>query len=56
MDVRSDTADVMSYIKWCDVLKNGCDVIQRRSDVMNRVFVVSKNMILDVINCECDGI
>ena len=24
-----------------DVLKNGCDVIQRRSDVMNRVFVVS---------------
>ena len=41
MDVRSDTADLMSYIKWCNVLKNECDVIQRRSDVMNRVYVVS---------------
>ena len=25
MDVRSDTADLMSYIKWCDVLKKECD-------------------------------
>ena len=45
MEVRSDTVvsfrHFMSYIKWCDFLKNGCDVIQRRSDVMNRVFVVS---------------
>ena len=41
MDVRSDTVDLMSYIKWGDVLKSGCDVIQRRSDVMNRLFVVS---------------
>ena len=41
MEVTSDRVDLMSYIKWCDVLKNGCDVIQRRSDVMNRVFVVS---------------
>ena len=41
MDVRSDAADLMSYIQWCDVLKNGCDVIQRRSDDMNSVFVVS---------------
>ena len=47
MDVRSDTADLMSYIMCCDVLKNECDVIQRRSDVMNRVFVVSQNMICD---------
>ena len=41
MDVRSDTVDLMSYIKWCDVLKNGCDVIERRSDVMNAVCVMS---------------
>ena len=41
MDVRSDTVDLMSYIKWCDVLKSGCDVIQRISDVMNRVSVVA---------------
>ena len=41
MEARSDTVDLMSYIKWCDVLKSGCDVIEKRSDVMNRVFVVS---------------
>ena len=50
----SDTVDLMSYIKWSDVLKNGCDVIQRRSDVMNAVFVMSCNMIISVIKCECD--
>ena len=34
MDVRSDRVDMMldivdltSYIKWCDVIKSGCDVI-----------------------------
>ena len=27
MDVRSDTVDLMSYIKWCDALKSGCDVV-----------------------------
>ena len=41
MDVRSDTVDLMSYIKWCDVLKSGYDVIERRSDVMNAVYVIS---------------
>ena len=56
MDVRSDTVALMSSIKWCDVLKSGCDVIQRRSDVMNSLFEVSENMIIDVINCECDVI
>ena len=40
VDVRSDTVDLISYIKWCDVLKSGCDVIERRSDVMNAVFVM----------------
>ena len=54
MDAISDTVDLMSYIKWCDVLKNGCDVITRRSDVMNAVFVMSCNMIIDVIKCECE--
>ena len=46
--------DLMSYIKWCDVLKSGCDVIYRRSDDMNAVFVMSCNMIIDVIKCGCD--
>ena len=46
--------DLMSYIKWCDVLKSECDVIERRSDVMNAVFVMPCNMIIDVIKCECD--
>ena len=41
VDVRSDTEDLMSYIKWCDVLKSGYDVIERRSDVMNAVYVMS---------------
>ena len=41
MDVRSDTVDLMSYTKWCNVLKSGCDVIERRSDVMKEVFVMS---------------
>ena len=41
MDVRSDTVDLMSYVKWCDVLKSGCDAIERRSDVMNAVYVMS---------------
>ena len=52
MDVRSDTVDLMSYIKWCDVLKNGCDVIYRISDVMNAVFVMPKILRTDVINGE----
>ena len=41
MDVRSDTVDLMSYVKCCDVLKIGCDGIERRSDVMNAVCVMS---------------
>ena len=40
MDVRSDTVDLISYIKWCDVLKSGSGVIERRCDVMNAVFVM----------------
>ena len=39
MDVRSDTVGLISYIKLCDVLKSGCDVIER-SDVMNAEFVM----------------
>ena len=41
MDVRTDTVDLMSFIKWCDVLKSGCDVIEKRSDVMNAMYVMS---------------
>ena len=41
MDVRTDTVDLMSYIKWYDVLKSGYDVIERSSDVMNSVYVMS---------------
>ena len=41
VDVRTDTVDLMSYIKLCDVLKCGYDVIERRSDVMNSVYVMS---------------
>ena len=41
MDVKSDAVDLMSYITWCDVLKSGYDVIERRSDVMNSVYVMS---------------
>ena len=46
--------DLISYIKWCDVLKSGCDVTERRSHVMNAVFVMRKNMIINVIKCEYD--
>ena len=41
LHMRSVIVDLMSYIKWCDVLKSGCDVTERRSDVMNAVFVMS---------------
>ena len=40
MDVMSDTLDLIYYIKWCDFLKSGSDVIERSSDVMNVVFVI----------------
>ena len=29
VDVRKHTVDLMSYIKWCDVLKSGSDVIEK---------------------------
>ena len=38
--VRTDTVDLISYIKWCDVLKSGYDVIER-SVVMNFVYVMT---------------
>ena len=41
MVVRTDIVDLISYIKWIDVLKSGYDVIERRSDVMNSVYVMS---------------
>ena len=41
LDMSSDTVDLMSYKKWCDALKSGSDVIYRRTDVMNAVFVRS---------------
>ena len=40
VDVRSDTVDMISYIKCGDVLKRGFDVLERISDVMNSVFVM----------------
>ena len=40
VDVRTDRVDLMSYIKWCDVLKSGYDVIER-SVVMNFVNVMT---------------
>ena len=45
---------LISYIKGCDVLKSGCDVIERRSHVMNAVFVMRGNMIINVIKCKYD--
>ena len=41
MDVRKHTVELMSYIKWCDVLKSGYDVIERRFVVMNFVNVMT---------------
>ena len=41
VDVWTDRVDLMSYIKWCDVLKSGNDVKERISDVMNSVYVMS---------------
>ena len=41
MDVRSDIVDLTSYIKWCDVLKNGRDVICSAYDVTQIVGLMS---------------
>ena len=41
MEERSDIVDVMSEIKWCDVLKGGCDVICSAYDVVHIVAVMS---------------
>ena len=42
MDVRLDILDLMSYIRWCYVLKSGGDVIlQSAYDVTHRVGVMS---------------
>ena len=41
LGVRTDTLDLMSYIKWCDVLTSGYDVTERSSDVMNFVNVMT---------------
>ena len=32
-EVRSDRVDLMSYIKWCDVLNCGCDATCSAYDI-----------------------
>ena len=39
--MRSVIVDLMSYIKWCDVLKSGCDVMCSAYDVIHIVAVMS---------------
>ena len=39
--MRSVIVDLMSYIKWCDVLKSGCDVMSTVYDVIYIVAVMS---------------
>ena len=41
VDVSSAIVDLMSYIKWCDVLKSRCDVICSAYDVTQKVGVMS---------------
>ena len=41
MDVRSDTVDLMSYVKCCDVLKIGCEVLYSAYDVTQKLGVMS---------------
>ena len=41
MEVRSDRVDMMTYIKWCDVLNGGCDVTYSAFDVTHLVAVIS---------------
>ena len=35
VEVRSNTVDLMSYIKWCDILKSVCYVICSACDVIH---------------------
>ena len=37
--MRSDRVDLISYIKWCDVLNCGCDVTCSAYDVIHIVAV-----------------
>ena len=39
--MTSDIVDLMSYIKWCDVIKSGCDVICSAYDVIHIVAAMS---------------
>ena len=41
MEVRSDSVDLMSYIKWCDVLNCGCDVTCSAYGVIHIVAMMS---------------
>ena len=41
MGFKSDIVDLMSYIKWCGVLKSGCDVICSAYNVIHIVAVMS---------------
>ena len=41
MHMRSVIVDLMLYIKWCDVLKSGCDVMCSAYDVTEKVGVMS---------------
>ena len=41
VEVRTDTVDLILYIKWCDALKSGYNVIERRSVVINFVYVMT---------------
>ena len=50
MELRSDRVDLMSYIKWCDVLNCGCDVTCSAYDVIHIVAVMSTYTVLDKID------
>ena len=41
MDMMLDIVDLMSEIKWCDVIKSGCDVICSAYGVIHIVAVIS---------------
>ena len=41
MEVMSDRVDLMSYIKWCDVLNCGCDDTCSVYDAIHIVAVMS---------------
>ena len=53
MEVRLDRGDLMSYIKWCDVLNCGCDITCIAYDVIHIVAVISYIHWFDKIDPIC---